>query len=70
VTARASADVQGIGGTGKQAVEPVADYFVGRVKRDFRNGNLVTGAVVSGVVRDIDSHVRPVPRAARGAGGL
>jgi hypothetical protein len=61
VTARANADVQGVGGQrGTQAVEPLADYFVGRVKRDFRNGNLVTGAVVSGVVRDIDSTFAPL----------
>ena len=61
VTAPANADVQTVGGQrGTQAVEPLADYFVGRIKHDFRNGNLVTGAVVSGVVRNIDSTFAPL----------
>jgi len=60
VTARATADVQTASGQrGSQEVEPLADYFVGRVKRDFLNGNLVAGAVVSGVARNIDSTFAP-----------
>jgi hypothetical protein len=61
VTGRATAKVQNPGGKEEsQEVEPLADYFVGRAKRDFRNGNLVAGAVVSGVVRAIDSTFGPL----------
>lgn len=61
VTGRAMADVQtATGQRGSQEVEPLADYFVGRVKRDFLNGNLVAGAVVSGVARNIDSTFAPL----------
>jgi hypothetical protein len=61
VTGRASADVQTATGVrGTQEVEPLSDYFVGRVKRDFLNGNFVAGAVVSGVARNIDSTFAPL----------
>jgi Domain of unknown function (DUF5916)/Carbohydrate family 9 binding domain-like len=43
----------------KQKVEPLADYFVGRLKRDFMSGNLVLGGVVSGVARKIDDVFAP-----------
>ncbi|HSQ29296.1 MAG TPA: DUF5916 domain-containing protein [Gemmatimonadaceae bacterium] len=67
VTGRATANVATTtGDRGKQEVEPLADYFVGRLKHDYRNGNLVVGGVVSGVVRDIDSTF--APRLARNAG--
>ena len=61
VTGRSTADVAAAGGArGEQEVEPLADYFVGRVKRDFMNGNLVAGGVVSGVARNIDSTFAPL----------
>jgi hypothetical protein len=60
ITGRATADVESATGQrGRQVVEPLADYFLGRMKRDFRNGNLVTGFVVSGVARAIDSTFAP-----------
>jgi hypothetical protein len=61
VTGRSTADVMTLSGfRAKQEVEPLADYFVGRAKRDFMNGNLVAGAVVSGVARNIDSTFAPL----------
>jgi uncharacterized protein DUF5916/cellulose/xylan binding protein with CBM9 domain len=61
VTGRSTADVvTATGVRGRQEVEPLADYFVGRAKRDFMNGNFVAGAVVSGVVRNIDSTFAPL----------
>ena len=60
VTGRAMARVQGADGArGSQEVEPLADYFVSRVARDFDNGNLVVGGIVSGVARNIDSTFAP-----------
>jgi len=56
VTGKATARVQDITGPrGKQTVEPLANYYVGRLKRDLRNGNLVVGGVVSGVMRSLDT---------------
>lgn len=39
----------------KQTVEPAANYFVGRVKRDFLNGNLIVGAIGTSLTRSLDT---------------
>ena len=60
VTGRETARVQDLAGQrGSQEVEPLADYLAGRVKRDFLDGNLVVGGMVSGVARNIDSTFAP-----------
>ena len=35
-------------------VEPLTNYFVGRVRRDYRNGNTVVGGIVTAVNRDLE----------------
>ena len=37
-----------------QVVEPLTNYFVGRVKKDLMRGNLVIGAIGTSVLRDMD----------------
>jgi hypothetical protein len=60
VTGQANAKVQTpTGDRATQEVEPLANYFVGRLKRDFMNGNLVMGGIVSGVARRIDDEFAP-----------
>jgi len=60
VTSEANARVQTLTGQrAKQEVEPLADYFVARLKRDYMRGNLVVGGVVSGVARNIDDVFAP-----------
>ncbi|HEY2376362.1 MAG TPA: DUF5916 domain-containing protein [Gemmatimonadaceae bacterium] len=53
------------GNLGSQEVEPLANYFVGRLKRDLLHGNLVVGGMLSGVTRNIDTTF--APRLARNA---
>jgi hypothetical protein len=38
-----------------EEVEPLTNYFVGRVRRNFLNGNLQLGAIATSVVRRFDS---------------
>ena len=60
ITGQATARVQSTDGTrGHQEVEPLADYFVGRLKHDYFNGNLVVGGILSGVARNIDTTFAP-----------
>src|SRR5262249_10698993 len=66
VTARSTARVAtSTGVRGTQEVEPLGDYFVGRLKRDALDGNLVLGGIVAGIGRNIDSTF--APRLARNA---
>jgi uncharacterized protein DUF5916/cellulose/xylan binding protein with CBM9 domain len=60
VTGRSAARVETSSGVrGTQVVEPLANYYVARLKRDYRNGNVVFGGVLSGVARSIDSTFAP-----------
>ena len=42
-----------------QVVEPLTNYFVGRVKKDMMGGNLVVGAIGTSVLRDMDPAFAP-----------
>ncbi|MDB4914868.1 MAG: putative rane associated hydrolase [Gemmatimonadetes bacterium] len=37
-----------------RAVEPLTNYFVGRVKRDYRDGDIVVGGFATSVIRNLD----------------
>jgi hypothetical protein len=55
LTAREHATIQRtVGPDTAQEVEPLTNYFVGRLKKDFNRGNLVFGGMVTSVVRDLD----------------
>jgi len=54
LTQRESAEyLTGSNGRGSYAVEPLTNYFVGRVRRDFGRGATVVGGIVSAVNRDM-----------------
>lgn len=42
-----------------QVVEPLTNYFVGRVKKDLMRGNLVIGGIATSVLRDMDPQFAP-----------
>jgi hypothetical protein len=43
--------------TRKQSVEPLTNYFVGRLKRDFNAGNTILGGIVTSTVRRFDDQL-------------
>ena len=54
VTGRSEATVRLTGGEDtSMVVEPLANYFVGRLKKDYMGGDLVLGAIATNVTRDI-----------------
>ncbi|MEO7361955.1 MAG: DUF5916 domain-containing protein, partial [Gemmatimonadaceae bacterium] len=56
VTNRETADLRLVdGSSSSQLVEPLTNFFVGRVKKDFRRGNLVVGAIATSVARQMDT---------------
>ncbi|MEW5915154.1 MAG: DUF5916 domain-containing protein [Gemmatimonadota bacterium] len=60
VTSREEATIETVDGRrNQQVVEPLANYFVGRLKKDLRGGNLVLGGIVSGVTRNLDDTFLP-----------
>ncbi|MBK7670153.1 MAG: hypothetical protein IPJ24_02010 [bacterium] len=70
VTARERADITGGDGDRQETVEPLTNYFVGRVAQDLRGGQTVVGGMLTSVARDIeDPHLEFLERRAW-AGGL
>lgn len=51
--------VRNDGSRGAQVVEPLTNYFVGRLKKDLLQGNLVLGGIVTSTIRDMDSVFTP-----------
>lgn len=54
VTGREQARIQGPGGERHQVVEPLTNYTVGRVQKDFDRGNTRFGAMFTSVNRDLE----------------
>ncbi len=42
------------GSRGSQVVEPLSNYFLGRVRKDLKGGDFVVGGILSSVVRRLD----------------
>lgn len=57
-TAKENANVTSETAERKVAVEPFTNYFTGRVKQDFNNGNTTLGGIVNSTIRHIkDEHL-------------
>ncbi|MBN1819387.1 MAG: carbohydrate binding family 9 domain-containing protein [Prolixibacteraceae bacterium] len=54
VTAKEKAEIKGIGEGRTQTVEPLTNYFVGRLQKDFNEGNTYLGGMVTAVNRSIN----------------
>jgi hypothetical protein len=69
LTSREDALIDSLGVRRKETVEPLTNYFVGRVQQDFNKGETVIGAIVTAVNRDINTPVLDfLPTAAYTAG--
>ncbi len=53
VTANERAIIDNAGNRRKETVEPLTNYFVGRVQKDFNKGETVLGGIITAVNRDI-----------------
>ena len=55
LTSREDALIDSLGIRRKETVEPLTNYFVGRVQQDFNKGQTIIGAMITAVNRDINS---------------
>jgi hypothetical protein len=73
VTAREEARIRDVNGDDRrETVEPRANYFTGRLKKDYRQGNTTIGASVSSVNRDLEgnSELETIFRKSAYVGGI
>ena len=69
VTAEENAELKGIGNERTQSVEPLTNYFVGRLQKDFNEGNTYIGGIVTAVNRNIqDEHLEFLHKSAYSGG--
>jgi hypothetical protein len=57
VTQQEYAEIESEGTRRKETVEPLTNYFVGRVQQDFNKGETVLGGIITAVNRDIDTTI-------------
>lgn len=70
VTAEENAEIKGIGEGRTQSVEPLTNFFVSRLQKDFNDGNTYIGGMVTAVNRNInDEHLEFLHKSAY-SGGL
>jgi hypothetical protein len=70
VTSQENAEIDSLGIRSKETVEPLTNYFVGRVQQDFNKGTTTIGGIFTAVNRDINTaSLDYLPKAAY-TGGL
>jgi hypothetical protein len=70
VTNEEKAEIDTVGGTIYQSVEPLTNYFVGRVQKDFNSGNTIIGGMLTSTNRIMDSTLASVLHKAAYTGGF
>jgi hypothetical protein len=70
VTAQEQAEIDTVGGRKYVTVEPLTNYFVGRIQKDINNGNTLIGGIFTSTNRQLDADVRDVLHKAAYTGGI
>jgi hypothetical protein len=70
VTAEEKAEIDTVGGRIFETVEPLTNYLVGRIQRDFKEGNTILGGIVTGTYRDLDANLASFMHKAALSGGI
>ena len=69
MTAEVKAEIDTIGGRKYETVEPLTNYFVGRVQKDIKDGNTIIGGIFTSTNRDLDANLGTFMHKAAYTGG-
>ncbi len=70
LTAEEKAEIDTIGGRITETVEPLTNYFVGRVQKDLKEGNTIIGGILTSTNRQLDADVADKMHKAAYTGGF
>ncbi|MDQ1297329.1 MAG: hypothetical protein QG611_1311, partial [Bacteroidota bacterium] len=70
VTAEEIAEIDTVGGRILETAEPLTNYFIGRVQRDFKDGNTILGGIFTGTNRDLDANLGSFMHRSAYSGGI
>jgi hypothetical protein len=69
MTAEENAEIDTIGGSTYETVEPLTNYLVGRVQKDINEGNTIIGGIFTSTNRDLDKNLGEFMHKAAYSGG-
>ena len=70
MTAREQAEIDTIGGRKLSTVEPLTNYFVGRIQKDINDGKTLIGGIFTSTNRELDADVSDALHKAAYTGGV
>ncbi|MGE5418849.1 MAG: DUF5916 domain-containing protein [Chloroflexota bacterium] len=70
MTAEEKAEIDTVGGRKFQTVEPLTNYLVGRVQKDFNEGKTIFGGIFTSTNRDLDDNLDNFLHKSAYSGGL
>ena len=70
MTAQEKAEIDTIGGRKYATVEPLTNYFIGRIQKDINNGNTIIGGIFTSTNRELDADTRDLLHKAAYTGGI
>jgi len=70
LTAQEKAEIDTIGGREYATVEPLTNYFVGRIQKDINNSNTIIGGIFTSTNRELNSDVTDILHKAAYTGGV
>ncbi len=57
ITAEEQAEIDTVGGRKYEMVEPLTNYLVGRIQKDFKEGNTIIGGIFTSTNRNLDENL-------------
>jgi hypothetical protein len=69
LTAEENAEIDTVGGRKYETVEPLTNYTVGRIQKDYREGNTIVGGIFTATNRNLDDNLARYMHKAAYSGG-
>ena len=69
LTAEENAEIDTLGGRKYETVEPLTNYMVGRIQKDYKEGNTIIGGIFTSTNRDLDQNLSQYMHKAAYTGG-
>jgi len=69
LTAEEQAEIDTVGGRKFETVEPLSNYMVGRIQKDYKEGNTIVGGIFTSTNRDLDKNLSQYLHKAAYTGG-
>jgi hypothetical protein len=70
MTAEVKAEIDTVGGRKLETVEPLTNYMVGRIQKDFKEGKTIIGGIFTSTNRVLDSNLSDILHKAAYTGGI